>query len=52
MKIDDELLEALGNAYRAACGRNDVVIKDGWIVTFEAFVRWFLITRDRRQVSA
>lgn len=42
MKIDDNLLEALGNAYRAACGRNDVIIKDGWAVFFEDFLRWYI----------
>lgn len=46
MKIADELLEALGNAYRWVCGKNDVLISNGRIVTFELFVREYFSRRD------
>ena len=49
MKIADDLLEALGNAYRWVCGKNDVLISNGRIVTFERFVQEYF---SRKGLSA
>ena len=49
MKICDQLLEVLGNAYRWACGVNDVLIThEGDIITFEDFVKKYLKLRETR----
>jgi hypothetical protein len=48
MKIADDLLEALANAYRWVCGTNDVLIVENRVVTFEDFILDFIRSRERR----
>jgi len=48
MKINDDLLEALGNVYRWTCGQNTVIISNGRIVTFEKFVMEYFELRGTR----
>lgn len=53
MKIDDDLLEALGKAYRIICGRNEVLVTpDRRVIIFETFIREVLAFRDQRGISA
>jgi len=48
MKVQDELLEVVANAYRWVCGKNDVLMIDGRIVTFESVLNDYLEFRRCR----
>ena len=52
MKIADDLLDALGNAYRWACGKNDVLMDGTRIITFEDFLREYFRKREQRELAA
>ncbi len=38
MKLPDDFIDLMGELYRAMCGPNDILIVDGWIITFAEFL--------------
>jgi len=47
-KLSDNFIELMGDCYRAMCGVNDVLIVDGWVITFEGFLHRVCTSRAAR----
>lgn len=50
-KLSDEFIELMGDCYRAMCGVNDVLIQDGWLITFEGFLHRVCSARAARGLA-